>query len=394
MPTHRVFFSHASVDKPVIRQLRRALSAFQIDAWLDERELLPGDSLWAGLAEGLSQADRVLVFLSEASLASRWVKRETAAALAREAREDQPLVVPILLGSVDPPTFLDDRVYIRVDTRNLAPAIVDLLRAVFRMRSVVLTSAEPERPHRLRSLASDLSEHAGAISAGTLHVVFDYFHAADALESTGPRSHAPSDTFNHGRLVYGFRRSFEMLTRLTPRLLKVSYLSDAGTFALQERLLHRVWELLVLSWVAYAESCADLSGTSLHPIRETVADIQAREEELFGTSFSPSFMSLANLALVNVPMSQCHWLDFVGDASAGYSNVTSVFVPREALPGDLDSYSSTPSLEFLPYSWTTFILPYLLADQLVSLSLQAQADEVALQRVGLAVADFSRFGPH
>jgi hypothetical protein len=38
----RVFLCHASADKPAVRELYEKLTARGIDAWLDEKKLLPG----------------------------------------------------------------------------------------------------------------------------------------------------------------------------------------------------------------------------------------------------------------------------------------------------------------------------------------------------------------
>jgi hypothetical protein len=38
----RVFLCHSSADKPAVRDLYDQLAARGIDAWLDEKKLLPG----------------------------------------------------------------------------------------------------------------------------------------------------------------------------------------------------------------------------------------------------------------------------------------------------------------------------------------------------------------
>ena len=38
----KVFFSHASQDKDVVRQIADAIASDDIDPWIDDRELLSG----------------------------------------------------------------------------------------------------------------------------------------------------------------------------------------------------------------------------------------------------------------------------------------------------------------------------------------------------------------
>ena len=84
MPTHakaRVFISHASQDKPFVRKLVQELEKHHLDVWFDEQEIKVGDSIVAKVSGGLKDSDYLVVVLSKASVASRWVQEELNAAL-------------------------------------------------------------------------------------------------------------------------------------------------------------------------------------------------------------------------------------------------------------------------------------------------------------------------
>jgi hypothetical protein len=74
----RVFISHASEDKErFVLPFARELRAEGVDAWVDQWEMLPGDSLARKIfTEGLDKADAVVVVLSRVSITKAWVAEE------------------------------------------------------------------------------------------------------------------------------------------------------------------------------------------------------------------------------------------------------------------------------------------------------------------------------
>jgi CRISPR/Cas system CMR subunit Cmr4 (Cas7 group RAMP superfamily) len=109
-----VFLSHSSQDKLFVRKLARDLQEKQIKPWLDEREILVGDSLHGRIAEGIEKTDFLILILSDASIKSGWVEREVNAALMRELEKHHVVVLPVLkdpIGNEKIPPLLRDRVY-------------------------------------------------------------------------------------------------------------------------------------------------------------------------------------------------------------------------------------------------------------------------------------------
>jgi TIR domain len=55
--------SHSSEDKTFARRLTEALKGNNLNVWLDEMELQVGDSIVAGVSQGLKDADYLVAVL-------------------------------------------------------------------------------------------------------------------------------------------------------------------------------------------------------------------------------------------------------------------------------------------------------------------------------------------
>jgi len=96
----RVFLSHASEDKerfviPFAAQLR----AIGIDAWVDQWEIGPGDSLVQRIFdEGIADADAFVVVLSHVSVVKPWVREELDAGVVQRITSGRSKrLMPVIL---------------------------------------------------------------------------------------------------------------------------------------------------------------------------------------------------------------------------------------------------------------------------------------------------------
>lgn len=101
--------------------IANSLQDMGVTAWLDEREISPGDSFLAQMNAGLGTAGYVLLLVSTAAHASRWVSREWLAALANE----DTVLIPVLLDDSGLPPLLKDIVYVDA-RRDRAVAILEI----------------------------------------------------------------------------------------------------------------------------------------------------------------------------------------------------------------------------------------------------------------------------
>lgn len=104
-----VFLSHSTRDNTFCERLALDLVEYDVKVWYDQWEIKVGDSLRSKIATGIETNDYLAVVLSKASVQSQWVQQELNAALAKELRERQVFVLPLLIEECKIPTFLEDK---------------------------------------------------------------------------------------------------------------------------------------------------------------------------------------------------------------------------------------------------------------------------------------------
>jgi hypothetical protein len=124
-PRFDIFLSYAHRDQDAVRPIAAALNARGYAVWLDSTHLRAGDSIVQAIHTALSRANVYLVFLSKSALASNWVRQELDTALALTLSTGSPLVIPVVLESVDLPPQLASRLYL--DARGTLSDVTDRL---------------------------------------------------------------------------------------------------------------------------------------------------------------------------------------------------------------------------------------------------------------------------
>jgi hypothetical protein len=136
----KIFLSYAHEDGDVADLVVKALEKIGLAPWIDRTEVKAGDSFVARMNQGLTRASYVILLVSRASLASRWVSREWMSALAG----DETVLLPILLEDCELPPLLRDIVYI--DLRSGIDLGLARLRSFFeKERSPVTVTPKPTR---------------------------------------------------------------------------------------------------------------------------------------------------------------------------------------------------------------------------------------------------------
>lgn len=96
----KLFFSHSSRNKPLLREIRSHLPKW-LQPWIDEDQLLFGANLDDALHSGISlETDFFILFFCREAAESDWVRREVAWALEREKEINRAFVLPVLLDDV------------------------------------------------------------------------------------------------------------------------------------------------------------------------------------------------------------------------------------------------------------------------------------------------------
>lgn len=121
----KIFLSHASVDKQLVRQIQMHLPS-HISGWLDVDELGLGTKFPEQIRKQIfEECDFVIVFLGHNALLSEWVERELGWSLQRESELDRVFVLPVLLDDIWEQvvarfTALNERLYLQSFDRDPA----------------------------------------------------------------------------------------------------------------------------------------------------------------------------------------------------------------------------------------------------------------------------------
>lgn len=125
-----LFLSHASVDSQRVREIKDRLESLGFDCWLDEVEILPGDSIVERINDGLTRATFLIFFMSRASIASAWTQLEVQSAIVSQLRSNRIRLLPVLLDAIDPPPLLAGIRWADLSGTDIASGMDALSRAI------------------------------------------------------------------------------------------------------------------------------------------------------------------------------------------------------------------------------------------------------------------------
>jgi hypothetical protein len=148
-----VFISYAADTKPLAEELTRALERQGIEAWVDFKDLRPGQRWKDELDRAIGAARWVLILVGSGTRSTAWQDAEWSTALARTWADSGKTLLPVIFGQTELPPFLRNWVSLRVDpdkepstwTRH----VLDALRSD-RNEAVHGVSAENRRERQTR----------------------------------------------------------------------------------------------------------------------------------------------------------------------------------------------------------------------------------------------------
>ncbi|MEO9963614.1 MAG: toll/interleukin-1 receptor domain-containing protein [Nisaea sp.] len=123
----KVFICHSSSDKPIVRKLALALETRGAQVWLDEWEMLVGDSLLEKIPKGIDTADWLIAVISANTVGSKWVQEELKIATMREIEDEKVFILPAVVDNCTIPPFLRSKIY--ADFRESFKIGLDILLA-------------------------------------------------------------------------------------------------------------------------------------------------------------------------------------------------------------------------------------------------------------------------
>jgi hypothetical protein len=112
----KVFVSHAKEDKPrFVVKFSERLLAEGIDTWLDEWEILPGDSVIDKIFnEGLRKSKVVVIVVSDISNKKAWVREELNYSVIKKISGDIK-IIPVIIDDCDVPAPLESLAWVKIN---------------------------------------------------------------------------------------------------------------------------------------------------------------------------------------------------------------------------------------------------------------------------------------
>lgn len=158
--TH-IFISYSRQDQAYAQQFKVALNKHNLPYWIDER-IDPGDGWWDKIDSAIAECAGLVVIMTPAAKASRWVQREILLAEDR----NKP-IFPLLLSGDNWSLFVDTQ-FVAVEDNALPPnSFFDqLARLVREARGVPVITEDDVLTHLLqRELAiSTMQSHDAPIA--------------------------------------------------------------------------------------------------------------------------------------------------------------------------------------------------------------------------------------
>lgn len=93
------FISYSSKDEAFVRQLYSDLQSKGVRCWFAPEDLKIGDRIRPRIDESIRLYNKLLLVLSEHSVASNWVEHEVEMALAKEYKEKRTVLFPVRLDT-------------------------------------------------------------------------------------------------------------------------------------------------------------------------------------------------------------------------------------------------------------------------------------------------------
>jgi hypothetical protein len=129
-----VFFSYAHADVRRVRAVAEELRRLHVRVWVDQQELIAGDSLVTEIQRGLERASALVFFASSASLESHWTRHELDYFLARRVSSaGGPRIIPVLIEDVELPALMRDILYVDMREGDAKRAALLIAASVYQL---------------------------------------------------------------------------------------------------------------------------------------------------------------------------------------------------------------------------------------------------------------------
>ena len=143
----KVFLCHASGDKPAVEKYYDALINDGVDAWLDKKNLIPGQDWQLEIPKAVKSSDVVIVFLSSSSITKEgFVQKEIRIALdtADEKPDGTIFIIPARLEDCEAPERLSKFHWVDMFEKDGYERVLDALRIRANSLGILIGNKEKE----------------------------------------------------------------------------------------------------------------------------------------------------------------------------------------------------------------------------------------------------------
>lgn len=158
----KVFLCHASGDKPVVEKYYDLLTNDGIDAWLDKKNLIPGQDWQLEIPKAVKNSHIVIVFLSSSSTTKEgYVQKEIRTALdtADEKPDGTIFIIPARLENCEVPERLKKFHWVDLFEKDGYECVLKALRMRSHSLGIVINSKDHEELEAPQRRKEEGSKH-------------------------------------------------------------------------------------------------------------------------------------------------------------------------------------------------------------------------------------------
>lgn len=143
-----VFLSYSNRSRKHAETLAEALQTLGISVWVASKEIRKGESGEEKISKAIRDARLVAFLVDQPSPvdSSSWVQREYMTALEHSWSDEGKILVPVLIGDAEPPSFLRHALALRV--KGQKPEWARVARTIAKMLSEGNSAKHSKAPIR------------------------------------------------------------------------------------------------------------------------------------------------------------------------------------------------------------------------------------------------------
>lgn len=126
----KVFLSSSAHDKDITKVVYNFLNKNDFNVFDFNKEVKVGDILVQSISKAIQEASIMIVLITKNSIKSTWVQSELQAGILKQISDKSMRVIPIIIGDVQIPSYLNQIVYLKVDNNFTENDLIPLLKSI------------------------------------------------------------------------------------------------------------------------------------------------------------------------------------------------------------------------------------------------------------------------